>query len=72
MKVRKRLQTSECTNVEMADTDKGILLKQVTAASIERGFGMLKRKLGGKSFKSGWAENKRAERKLEETRDRPV
>ena len=44
----------------------GILLKPVTRWAIERGFGMLKRKPGGKSFNEEWTEHKREERELED------
>ena len=47
-------------------TPEGILLKPVTKWSIDRGFGLLKRKPGGKSFAEEWAEHKRAERELED------
>ena len=66
MKFRKQFQINEGTKVVVTATNEGILLKPVTAASIERGFGMLRRKPGGKSFEAEWAEHKREERKLEE------
>lgn len=36
--------------------------------AIRRGFGLLKRKPGGKSFAEEWAEHKQEERELEEAK----
>ena len=52
--------------VVSAETPEGILLKPVTRWAIERGFGLLKRKPGRKSFTEEWAEHKRKERELED------
>jgi hypothetical protein len=49
-------------------TPEGILLKPVTAASIRRLRGILKRKPGDKSFAEEWAEHKRGEIELEEAK----
>ena len=49
-------------------TDEGILLKPVTAAMIERGFGLLKRKPGDKPLAEEWAEHKRDEREREDAK----
>jgi hypothetical protein len=49
-------------------TPEGILLKPVTAATIRRLRGILKRKPGDKSFDREWAEHKREEKELEEAK----
>jgi len=49
-------------------TPEGILLKPVTAAMVERGFGLLKRKPGDQPLAEEWAEHKREERAREEAR----
>ena len=47
-------------------TEEGILLKPVSRHAIERGFGLLKHKTGGKPLAEEWAEHKRREKELEE------
>jgi len=47
-------------------TADGILLKPVTAVTIRRLRGILKRKPGENTFAEEWAEHKREERKLED------
>jgi hypothetical protein len=44
------------------------LLKPVTAAMIERGFGLLRRKPGDKPLAEAWAEHTREEREKEEAK----
>jgi len=56
------------TRAILTATKEGILLKPVTSATIERGFGMLRRKAGGQPLADEWAEHKRAERAKEEAR----
>ena len=65
-RVRKEFQIEDGTRAVVTATPEGILLKPVTKWSIDRGFGLLKRKPGGKSFAEEWAEHKRAERELED------
>jgi AbrB family looped-hinge helix DNA binding protein len=65
-RLRKEFHIGEGTRAIVTATPEGILLKPVTKWSIERGFGLLKRKPGGKSFAEEWAEHKREERELED------
>ena len=64
--LRKQFNIEDGTKAVVQATPEGILLKPVTRWAIERGFGMLKRKPGGKSFNEEWAEHKREERELED------
>src|SRR5947207_4229568 len=64
--LRKQFNIEDGTKAIVQATPEGILLKPVTRWAIERGFGMLKRRPGGKSFNEEWAEHKREERELEE------
>ncbi|HUI06143.1 MAG TPA: AbrB/MazE/SpoVT family DNA-binding domain-containing protein [Verrucomicrobiae bacterium] len=66
--LRKEFDIEEGTRAVVQATPEGILLKPVTAAMIERGFGLLKRKPGDKPFAEEWAEHKREERELEEAK----
>jgi AbrB family looped-hinge helix DNA binding protein len=66
--LRKQFDIEDGTKAIVQATPEGILLKPVTAAMIERGFGLLKRKAGDKSFKGEWAEHKREEKALEEAK----
>ena len=65
-RLRKEFQIEDGTRAVVTATPEGILLKPVTKWSIDRGFGLLKRMPGGKSFAEEWAEHKRAERELED------
>ena len=65
-RLRKEFQIEDGTRAVVTATPEGILLKPVTKWAIDRGFGLLKRKPGGKSFAEEWAEHKRAERELED------
>ena len=65
-RLRKEFQIEDGTRAVVTATPEGILLKPVTKWSIDRGFGLLKRKPGGKSFAEEWAEHKRVERELED------
>jgi AbrB family looped-hinge helix DNA binding protein len=65
-RLRKEFQIEDGTRAVVTATPEGILLKPVTKWSIDRGFGLLKRKPGGKSFAEEWAEHQRAERELED------
>lgn len=64
-RMRKALHIEEGTRAIATITPEGLLLKPVSKWSIDRGFGILKRKAGGKSFAEEWAEHKRGERELE-------
>ena len=66
LRLRKQFHIDEGTRAIVTATSDGILLKPVTRWSIDRGFGLLKRKSGGKPFAEEWAEHKRAERELED------
>ena len=65
LRLRKQFHIEDGTKAVVQATPEGILLKPVTRWAIERGFGLLKRKPGGKSFNEEWAEHKREERELE-------
>lgn len=65
-RLRKEFHIEEGTRAIVTATPEGILLKPVTSWAIERGFGMLKRKSGGKAFAEEWAEHKRDERARED------
>lgn len=67
-RLRKLFQIEDGTRAILTATDEGILLKPVTAATIERGFGLLKRKPGDKRLGEEWAEHKREEREKEEAK----
>jgi len=66
--LRKQFDIEEGTKAIVQATPDGILLKPVTAAMIERGFGLLKRKPGDKPLAEEWAEHKREEKELEEAK----
>jgi AbrB family looped-hinge helix DNA binding protein len=64
--LRKEFQIEEGTKAIVQATTEGILLKPVTKWAIHRGFGLLRRKAGEKSFDEEWAEHKRQELELDE------
>ena len=66
LRLRKLYHIEDGTRAIVSATDEGILLKPVTAAMIERGFGLLKRKPGDKPLSEEWADHKREEREKEE------
>lgn len=68
LRLRKLFHIEDGTRAIITATDEGILLRPVTAATIERGFGLLKRKSGDKSLAEDWAEHKREEREKEEVK----
>jgi AbrB family looped-hinge helix DNA binding protein len=68
MRLRKLFHIEDGTRAIVTATDDGILIKPVTKWAIERGFGLLKRKPGGKSFAQEWAEHKAEEKALEEAK----
>jgi AbrB family looped-hinge helix DNA binding protein len=65
-RLRKQFHIEDGTKAIVEATTDGILLKPVTRWAIERGYGLLKRKPGGKPFAEEWAEHKREERELED------
>jgi AbrB family looped-hinge helix DNA binding protein len=64
--LRKQFQIEDGTKAMVEATPDGILLKPVTAVTIRRLRGILKRKPGAPPFAEAWAEHKRAEMQLEE------
>ena len=68
LRLRKLFHIEDGTRAIVTATGEGILLKPVTAAMIDRGFGLLKRKPGDKPFAEEWAGHKREEREQEETK----
>ncbi len=68
--LRRAFHIEDGTKAVVQATDEGILIKPVTRHAIKRGFGLLKRKAGDRSFAEERAEHKQQERKLEERRVR--
>jgi AbrB family looped-hinge helix DNA binding protein len=66
LKLRKLFNIERGTRAIVGATSEGILLKPVTAVTIRRLRGILKRKPGDKSFAQEWAEHKNEELELEE------
>jgi len=66
--LRRQFQIEDGTKAVVEATPNGILLKPVTAITIRRLRGILKRKSGEKPFAEEWAEHKREEIQLEETK----
>jgi len=64
----KEFHIEDGTRAVITATADGILLKPVTATTIRKLRGILKRKPGDKSFAEEWAEHKREERELEEAK----
>ena len=67
--LRRQFQIETGTRAVVQATPEGILLKPITATSIRRLRGILKRQPGGKSFDQEWADHKREEKELEEPKD---
>jgi AbrB family looped-hinge helix DNA binding protein len=67
-RLRRQFHIENGTKAIVEATPEGILLKPVTKWAIKRGFGLLKRKPGGKPFAEEWAEHKREELELEEAK----
>jgi AbrB family looped-hinge helix DNA binding protein len=67
-RLRQEFHIEEGTRAVVEATREGILLKPVTAATIRRARGILKRRTGQKPLAEEWAEHKKQERELEETR----
>ena len=68
LRLRKQFQIEDGTKAVVQATPEGILLKPVTAATIRKLRGILKRKPGDKPFAEEWAEHKRAEMELEDAK----
>ena len=68
-RIRKEFGIEEGTRALVYGEDDRIVLRPVTAVTIERGFGLLKRRPGDRPLAAEWAEHKRAERALEEAKD---
>ncbi len=68
MWLRKQFHIEDGTKAVVEATPEGILLKPVTAVTIRRLRGILKRKPGDKPFAEQWAEHKREEIELEEAK----
>ena len=66
--LRKQFHIKDGTKAIVEATPEGILLKPVTAISIRRLRGILKRKPGDKPFAEQWAGHKREEMELEEAK----
>lgn len=64
--LREQFHIEEGTKAVVQATAEGILLKPVTAALIQRGRGILKRKAGDRSLVQERAEHKRLEKEIEE------
>jgi len=67
-RLRKEFEIEDGTKATVVATPDGILIKPITAASIRRLRGILKRKPGEKPFAEQWAEHKREEKELEEAK----
>ncbi len=67
-RLRKEFEIEEGTRAYVEGTPEGILIKPVTATSIRRLRGILKRKPGEKPFAEQMAEHKREEKQLEEAK----
>ena len=67
-KLRRQFHIEEGTKAMVEARPDGILLKPVTAVTIRRLRGILKRKPGEKPFAEEWAEHKRQEMQLEEAK----
>ena len=68
LRLRKQFQIEDGTKAIVEATPDGILLKPVTAVTIRRLRGILKRQPGEKPFAEEWVEHKREERELEDAK----
>ena len=68
LRLRKQFHIEDGTKAIVEATENGILLKPITAVTIRRLRGILKRKPGEKPFAEEMAEHKRAEKELEEAK----
>ena len=67
-RLRKEFDIKEGTPAYVVATPDGILIKPVTAVTIRRLRGLLKRKPGDKPLDKLWAEHKAQEKALEEAK----
>jgi AbrB family looped-hinge helix DNA binding protein len=67
-RLREEFDIKEGTPAYVVATPDGILLKPVTAVTIRKLRGLLKRKSGDKPFDQWWAEYKAEEKALEEAK----
>jgi len=67
-RLRKEFEIEDGTRAVVEATPDGILIKPITATSIRRLRGILKRKPGAKTFAEEMAEHKREEIQLEEAK----
>lgn len=68
LRLRKQFEIEDGTKAVVQATPEGILIKPVTKWAIAKGFGLLKRKPGDKSFAEEWAEHKKQEIELEDAK----
>ena len=68
LRLRKEFHIEDGTRAVVEATPEGILLKPVTATTIRRARGILKRRPGQKPLTEEWAEHKKQERELEEAK----
>ena len=67
-RLRRQFHIQEGTRAVVEATPAGILLKPITAVTIQRLRGILKRKPGGKPLAEEWTAHKQEERKLEDAK----
>jgi AbrB family looped-hinge helix DNA binding protein len=67
-RLRKEFEIEAGTRAVVEATPEGILLRPVTAVTIRKLRGILKRKPGDKPFAEEWAAHKREERELEDAK----
>ena len=68
LRSRREFHIEDATRAVAETTREGILLKPVTAATIRRTRGILKRRPGRKPWAEEWAERKKEEREVEEAK----
>ena len=68
LRLRKQFHIEDGTKAILEATPDGILLKPVTAVTIRRLRGILKRKPGGQTFAEEMTEYKREDKELEEAK----
>jgi AbrB family looped-hinge helix DNA binding protein len=66
--LRREFAIEEGTRAVVTATPEGILIRPITGALIERGFGLLKRPAGDPPLADEWAGHKREERAQEEAK----
>ena len=67
--LRRQFHIEKGTRAIVTATPEGILLRPVTDATVDLGFGLLKPAKRAKSFDDDWNEHKQGERKLEDARE---